>query len=193
MSGKEVHTGSTAMPVSERTFQTVALEDPEGQWELHCGTLRRKPAMSYEHNYIALSLQMYLIQQLDQKAFRVSHNGARLRISAEHYYIPDLCVIPIELLRPHRGSYELEVYEARLPLVVEVWSPSTGDYDVDVKVLEYQRRGDLEIWRIHPYERTLTAWRRQPDGSYPETLHTHGTIRPGALPSVTIDLDRLFD
>jgi len=24
----------------------------------------------------------------------------------------------------------------------------------------------LEIWRIHPDERTLTSWQRQPDGSY---------------------------
>jgi Uma2 family endonuclease len=181
------------MPISERTFQTVALEDPEGQWELHCGRLREKPAMSYEHNYIALELQVELIQQLDRRRFLVSHNAARLRISPEHFYIPDLCVIPMELLRPHRGSYELEVYEAPLPLVVEVWSPSTGSYDVETKLAEYQRRGDLEIWRIHPYERTLTAWRRQPNGSYLESLHQGGPVHPIALPGVTIDLDTLFD
>ena len=60
----------------------------------------------------------------------------------------------------------LEVYDQPLPLVVEVWSRSTGDYDVEEKLAVYQQRGDLEIWRIHPYERTLTAWRRLPDGSY---------------------------
>src|SRR3712207_8267863 len=49
-------------------------------------------------------------------------------------------------------------------------------------------RGDLEIWRIHPYERTLTAWRRQPDGSYGEAVHTLGIIHPVALPNVAIDL-----
>ena len=61
-----------------------------------------------------------------------------------------------------------------------------------MKLREYQRRGDLEIWRIHPYEHTLTAWRRQPDGSYAESLHTSGTVSPNALPGVTIDLDALF-
>ena len=79
-----------------------------------------------------------------------------------------------------------------MPLVVEVWSPSTGDYDVETKLQEYQRRGDLEIWRIHPYEQTLTAWRRQPDGSYTETLYRGGRVQPVALPNVTIDLDDLF-
>jgi Uma2 family endonuclease len=82
---------------------------------------------------------------------------------------------------------------AQLPLIVEVWSPSTGDYDFDAKVPIYQQRGDLEIWCIHPYERTLTAWRRQPEGSYEETMYRDGTITPVALPAVTIDLDTLLD
>lgn len=51
--------------------------------------------------------------------------GATLRTG---YYIPDVYVIPIELLRPQRKQHRLDVYEAPLPLVVEVWSPSTGDY-----------------------------------------------------------------
>ena len=77
--------------------------------------------------------------------------------------------------------------------MVEVWSPSTGDYDVDAKLPVYQQRGDREIWRIHPYERTLTSWLRQPDGSYQETLHRGGIVALVALPGVTIDLDELFD
>jgi Uma2 family endonuclease len=56
----------------------------------------------------------------------------------------------------------------------------------------YQQRGDLEIWRIHPYERTLTSWIRQADGSYLETTDREGVIHPVALPSVTIDIDELF-
>ena len=75
---------------------------------------------------------------------------------------------------------------------VEVWSPSTGSYDVDTKIPEYQQRGDLEIWRIHPYERTLTAWRRQADGVYVETKHDRGEITLHALPEVTLLLDDLF-
>lgn len=101
-------------------------------------------------------------------------------------------VIPTELVRPQRLQRTLEVYEAPLPLVVEIWSPSTGDYDINTKLGEYQQRRDLEIWRIHPYERTLTAWRRQPDGSYAETTYTGGVVHPVGLSNVTIDLDTLF-
>ena len=99
----------------------------------------------------------------------------------------------MELVRPHRGERGLEFYDAALPLVVEIWSPSTGGYDVNVKLAEYQRRGDAEIWLVHPYDRTVTAWRRQPEGTYAESLHTSGVIEPIALPGVRIDLDTFFD
>ena len=58
---------------------------------------------------------------------------------------------------------------------------------------EYRRRGDLEIWRIQPYERTITVWRRQPNGSYDEVTYTEGVLSPASLPGVTIDLSELFD
>jgi len=84
------------------------------------------------------------------------------------------------------------VLDEPLPLVVEVWSPSTGGYDARTKLPEYQRRGNAEIWFIHPYDRTLTAWQRQPDGSYRESLRRGGIVEPIALPGVRIDLDALF-
>ncbi len=182
------------MPVSEATYRQVALEDPEGKWELVCGRLVEKPAMTTEHNGVQRRLDRRLNAQLDEDHYTVSAGSARLRIRNGDYYVPDVCVIPRELerrLRTVPGTFE--VYDDPVPLVVEVWSTSTGRIDIDTKLPQYQARGDLEIWRIHPYERTLTAWRRQPDGSYTETLYTGGTIQPVALSSVTIEIERLFD
>lgn len=180
------------MPVSERTFLQLALEEP-GQWELHCGQLRRKPSMTYQHNDIGFELAHLLRNQLDGKRFRVRAGVGHVRRSAESYYIPDVVVIPVELTLPLRGRPDLlEAYDSPLPLVVEVWSPSTGDYDIDTKLPEYRRRGDLEIWRVQPFEGTVTAWSRQPDGSYEESLYTGGVIQPRALPGVTVDLEVLF-
>ena len=182
------------MAVSEEMYRQLALEDPHGSWELHCGVLRQKPGMSFEHSHVLVDLFVLLQQQLDKQEFTVRPSLGRVRRSPEHYYIPDVYVVPTDLVQEGRRLHPraLEVYEAPLPLVVEVWSPSTGAYDLESKLPEYQRRGDLEIWRIHPYERTLTAWRRQPDGSYTETLYRGGTMQPVALPGVTIDLDALF-
>ena len=181
------------MPVSEQTYLQLALEEP-GQWELHCGDLRRKPGMTARHNDVGGELFFRLKQQLDRSQFHVRLFSGHVRRTPENYYIPDVFVVPTELVRPLLERRDvLEAYDAPLPLVVEVWSPSTGDYDVDAKLPEYQRRGDLEIWRIHPFDRALTAWRRQPDGSYLELHYTGGTVQPVALPNVTIDLDTLFD
>jgi Uma2 family endonuclease len=181
------------MPVSEKDYRRLALEDPEGHWELHCGTLRQKPNMTFAHNHLATELFGQFWQQLDRAKYEVRLNMGHVRRSAEHYYIPDIYVIPIDLTHLLRAERVLESYEAPLPLVVEIWSPSTGEYDIDEKLPEYQRRGDLEIWRIHPYDRTLRAWQRQPDGSYVQAEHTNGKIQPFALAGVVIDLDTLFD
>jgi Uma2 family endonuclease len=182
------------MPVSEETYRRVALEDPEGKWELICGRLHEKPIMTTEHNDVQRELDWLLNSQLDRSRYMVSPGNARLRIPDGDYYVPDIFVVPrdqVRQLRAEPGTFE--VYDDPVPLVVEIWSPSTGRKDLDTKLPEYRARGDLEIWRIHPYERTLTAWRRQPDGSYAETLHTEGVIRPIALPEVAVELERLFD
>jgi Uma2 family endonuclease len=182
------------MPVSEATYERVALEDPTGGWELVCGRLRSKPAMTTEHNGVIRMLQYHLQRQLDVREYVVSTDNGRLRVSCGSSYVPDLFVLPRAFerrLRERPGTFE--VYGEPMPLVVEVWSPSTGDYDVEEKLREYQRRGDLEIWRIHPYERTLTAWRRQADGGYAEAMQRGGSIQPVALPGVTIELESLFE
>jgi len=182
------------MPVSEATYERVALEDPEGQWELQCGRLRSKPGMTTEHNYAMRELDGSLRAQLDGRIYTVSVNASRLRISTGTYYIPDLCVVPreFELRKLRELPSRLEIYEEPMPLVVEVWSPSAGDYDVEGKLREYQVRRDLEIWRIHPYEGTLTAWRLQADGSYSETVYRGGSVEPSALPGVKVVLEALF-
>jgi Uma2 family endonuclease len=147
--------------------------------------------MSWRHLDIIMHLGQLLLNQLDRSQYRVFAEG-RVRRPTATIFLPDVMVVPTDYGEEIRDLPVLAIFSDPLPLVVEVWSPSTGDYDVDAKLPVYQQRGDLEIWRIHPYERTLTSWRRQPDGSYRETLHRGGVIAPMALPGVTIDLDTLF-
>jgi Uma2 family endonuclease len=182
------------MPVSEETYKRVVLEDTDHVWELVCGRLREKPPMTAEHDDSGRTLAVIIGRQIDLREFTVGTNSGRVRISTGTFYVPDVAVIPrsyINRLKERPGTFE--VYEEPLPLVVEIWSPSTGAYDVASKLAEYRLRGHQEIWRIHPYERTLIAWRRQPDGTYTETLYTGGTVEPVALPGVTIDLAALFE
>ena len=133
-------------PMSEETYRRFALSDPQGQWELQRGQLRQKPGMSVEHGDVMMHLVELLHNQLDRNVFRVRAHHARLRRSADTYYVPDVAVIPtaiVQALREHPGS--LDAYADPLPLVVEIWSPSTRGYDINEKLPDYQQRGDLEI------------------------------------------------
>ena len=180
--------------MTEEEFREFSLGDTAGQWELHRGELVEKSGTSVAHGGVMMQMTEMVLPQLDRRAFRLRVNHARARRSADTYYIPDIAIVPTEtVLALMDHPYDLDAYPEPLPLVIEIWSPSTGKYDVMAKLPDYQARGDREIWYVHPYERTLTAWRRQSDGSYSESIYTEGIVRPESLPGVAIDLEELFE
>ncbi|HEY7036760.1 MAG TPA: Uma2 family endonuclease [Thermomicrobiales bacterium] len=181
------------MPVSEKTFEAVVLEDSDGQWELHRGKLREKPTMSFGHNVSARELAYQLTAQLDRREYHVFQNSGHLRAPDGNMYIPDVAVVPVALMSQFSLSpARFEVYDQPLPFLTEVWSPKTGTFDVDTKFPAYRLRGDAEIWRLHPFKRTLKVWRRQSDGGYEVSDYEGGSVRLHALPWVAINLDALF-
>lgn len=183
------------LAVTNDEFERLALADDERdrQWELVEGRLRKKPGMSAVHNRAIMSLAYQLMSQLDRSAYDVRANAGHVHRPTRSYFIPDVLVAPAALVLPRLSLDRLEVFPEPLPLVVEVWSPSTGRYDSTTKLPAYRARGDAEIWRLHPRARTLTVWRRQPDGTYVETEYQGGMVSVTSLPNVVVDLDSLFD
>jgi Uma2 family endonuclease len=182
---------AVAQRMTEATYREFVLSGVDGAWELHDGQLVEKPWMSWKNGSTVTRLISMFHQQLDPAEFEV-FTELRIRRPRATIFLPDLMVVPTSYGEAIRDLPVLAVFSDPLPLVVEVWSPSTGDYDVDAKLPVYQQRGDLEIWRIQPYEGTLTSWQRQPDGTYREALHREGRITPVALPEVSIDLGALL-
>ena len=181
------------MPVSEATYLRLIEEDPERKWELRCGELHEKEPMTWAHESIAWRLGFRLQQQLDFDLFEVRVNAGRVRRSEERYYIPDVMVIPRELARRlFSDPNTVVVLPEPLPFIAEVWSPATGRTDVRDKLPDYRQRGDAELWLIHPIDRAVRIWRRQPDGSYTETVLHGGTVELAALPGVSVILDELL-
>jgi Uma2 family endonuclease len=185
---------SGPFPIREADYIRIALEDPGTAWELHGGLLVEKPGMSFTHINVVALLVRRLNQQLNEDEFVVLSDAGRVRRSARNYLIPDVSVVPAYLIARYvrEQPRQLGVFNEPLPLVIEAWSPSTGAYDVNTKIPEYKRRGDLEIWRLHPFEHTLTVWRRQPNGTYSETVYHGGLVQPVSLPGVVINVDELF-
>ena len=180
------------MVTTQVDFERFVREHPGKTWELHRGQVREKPPMVLGHERSQYGLLYQLIRQLDEDEF-VVRAGAGHVASTSSVYIPDLFVLPTAYIAAFAAQDRLfHFYRDPLPLVVEIWSPSTGAYDINEKLPEYMARGDQEIWRLHPFRRTLTAWRRRPDGTYDEVEFTGGTIALHALPGVSINLDALF-
>ena len=185
---------ATVTTLSEQEYRELAQGDEDRIWELWDGVPVEKPLMSVMHDDLAFQLGHHLQNQLDPSVFRINVNGGKTRYTARNFLIPDVVVLPAALVLPRRGDPgDFNAYEHALPLVVEIWSESTGRYDVAAKLPIYQQRGDEEIWFIHPYERTLAARRRQPDGSYAETVYRSGIVPVLSLPGVSVDFDALLD
>src|SRR4051812_48942798 len=179
--------------ISEQEYRDLALNDPDHAWELWDGVPREKPLMSMKHDNVSFLLGHMLQGQLDWAAFRVNVNGGKTRGSSRTYFIPDVVVIPAMLQRPYEDDPRaFNAFAEPLPLVVEVWSRSTGADDFATKLQAYRARGDAEIWFIHPYQRTLTTWHRQADSSYVEETYQGGSVPVTSLPGVSIDLDALL-
>ena len=155
------------MPVSDELFRQVVREDRTGLWELICRGLQRKPVMSPRRIGIVTYVGATLAAELPYDEFRVCVNEVYLCAGTEHRLIPDIAVVP---RRTVGDGFERMFVDTPVPLVVDTWSEMIEGHDLDTKTWQYQARGDNEIWLIHPYERTATTWRRQPDGTYTETV-----------------------
>jgi Uma2 family endonuclease len=184
----------THQKITEEAYTRLVFENPDRHLELYEGEVREKPGVSWEHGRVVWLLTRQLSPQLDPDQCSVAINDWRVRGLADTIFIPDLIVVPTTYGDEFRGRPGvLAIFREPALLVVEIWSASSGDFDLNVKVPVYKQRGDREIWRIHPYEKTLTAWRRQPDGTYEETVFRDaGIIHPVAVPGVAIDLAGLF-
>jgi Uma2 family endonuclease len=181
------------MVVSVRTFEQLVVEDGDAQWELDHGLLRQKPGMSMAHNRTMFELGFQVRSQIDPARFSVRVDSGHLVLGDDLYYVPDVCVVPAELEAEFEGVTDrFEAYAAPLPFIAEVWSPSAASCDVSTKLKRYQKRGDAEVWLVNPFERTVRAWIRRPDGGYNETSYSSDSVALAAIPGVTIDLDSLF-
>lgn len=183
----------TVTHICEQDYRELALNDPDHRWELWDGVLVEKPLMSMRHDDVAFYLGFMLQGQLDRAVYRVNVNGGKTRRSARTYFIPDVVVIPAAFVLPFIDDpRSFNAFAEPLPFVAEIWSRTTGEYDIAAKLPIYRERGDLEIWFIHPYERTLTTWRRQADGAYQEEHYQGGIVPVTSLPGVAVDLDALL-
>src|SRR5262245_11040104 len=128
--------------MSPEEYEHLALGEAGRGWELVNGRLREKPSMSIAHEFMSYDLAVFLTNHLPRDRYRVHHDSAKLKRADRSYYIPDVAVTSpsgADLLRA--DPHALNLHVDPVLLVVEVRSPSTGDYDLETKIRAYQDRG----------------------------------------------------
>lgn len=85
--------------MSEQEYRELALGDRAMHTELVRGQLREKPPMTVAHGRVMMTLAEQLLLQLDRAESVVRIQHARLRVSSETYFIPDVTAIPAALER----------------------------------------------------------------------------------------------
>ncbi|MGH8201165.1 MAG: Uma2 family endonuclease [Steroidobacteraceae bacterium] len=164
--------------------------------ELIDGTayVRDPPAPSRSHQELVSELHYQARLGLEGTSFRayIAPFDVRLPKDGEADELIDTVVQPDVLIVRDLAKLDDRGMRGAPDWIAEVLSPSTASHDQTVKLRAYERAGVLEVWFVHPGDRTLTAYRLE-DGRYgrPAILELRGRTSISAVPGVTIDWDRL--
>jgi Uma2 family endonuclease len=156
--------------------------------------VKEPPAPSPRHQALVGALYLQIGPALEGKRWRayIAPLDVRLPNGGEVDDLIDTVVQPDVLVVRDPGKIDERGMRGPPDWIAEVLSPTTARHDQVVKIPVYERAGVLEVWLVHPIERTLTVYRLE-NGRYesPNVLELKGRTAIGALPGVSIDLDRL--
>ena len=156
--------------------------------------VKEPPAPSRSHQEVVGELFLQIRLALEGKPYRtyVAPFDVRLPKSGEADDRIDTVVQPDVLVVGGLEKLDERGMRGAPDWIAEVLSPSTASHDHVLKVPVYERAGVLEVWLVHPIDRTLTLYRLK-NGSYgrPIVLELKGRTAIAAIPGVTIDWDRL--
>src|SRR6476469_2003287 len=164
-------------------YRDARLDDGH-RCELIDGTLIVTPAPVLRHQLVVSEL-MGLLRLACPTDLRVLTAPADVVLADDTVVQPDVLVAR----RAHLIGAKLL---ARPLLAVEILSPSTRLFDLDLKRARYERAGVASYWAIDPEELWLRAWEPR-EGEYVEVAHVAGgdswaasspyavTVTPGRL------------
>lgn len=142
------------------TATQISLEEYLGQsYDPDCefleGELKERNVGEFDHSDLQGSLYFFFRQHQKLLGLRALVEQ-RVRVKAERYRVPDLCLVGLE--RPQDG-----VVSVAPELVVEVLSPDDRMVDVEEKIADYLEMGVGEVWVVNP--RKAHGWSFTKGGS----------------------------
>ncbi len=154
---------------------------------------KMSPAPSPIHQEVVSALNAALYHFLKEKDCKVFPAPFDVRLDRDQNGIhtvvqPDICVICDLTKIDERGC------NGAPDLIIEIISPATARKDLHEKYDLYERSGVNEYWIIHPFERTLTTFRLQMNGTYqPGKPLTEGDqVISSVIEGFTLNLSDVF-
>jgi Uma2 family endonuclease len=143
---------------------------------------------SYEHELLVSFVIATLRNFVDAKQLgQVLSSNAAFRLSKDNVFQPDISFVAAECL--HLAS---EVYFDGPPdIAVEIVSPSSRQYDLVEKNVNYGRFGVREYWLIDPIARQATFF-TQAEGQLIPLDAAEGELRSRLLDGYWLRLEWLF-
>ena len=124
---------------------------PNDNIEVHRGEVLMMPAPSSRHQALVEKILEEFKAWFRGKPCKPMF-GREVRLSEHIRYIPDAVVLC------DRSKLTEAGIEGAPDLVVEVKSPSTGDFDTGEKRLEYLKAGVREYWVLDPVKAIGIRW-----------------------------------
>lgn len=124
--------------------------DDGNRYEIVEGSLHVSPSPMPRHQVVVANLHLVL-QAACPPHLRVLFAPLDIVLARDTVLQPDLLVVPADTPTDRR-------IDTAPPLVVEVLSPSTWSYDLNLKPVVYRRAGVGSFWAVDPQRPAVTAW-----------------------------------
>lgn len=166
----------------------IASPQSEHKSDLIEGVFVMASPATFEH----ASIQRFLVTTLGnfvdaRQLGTVLGENAAYRLNADNVYQPD-----VSFLSRDRIHLAGEVYVDGAPdLAVEVISPSSRQYDMVEKRINYGRCGVREYWLVDPIARTATVFELLGDQLFPMRADD-SVLRSKVLPGFWLRVDWIF-
>ena len=181
--------GERALTTVHYTWSDYQQLPDEPRVEIIAGEIfDMSPAPSMRHQSIAFELSLQLGGFFKGKPCKPFAAPVDVKLSDEDVVQPDLLVVcdRDQILETH--------IEGAPALVVEIFSPSTQNYDRKLKMQLYARSGVKEVWLVTPIPASIEVFLL--DG---ETYRFVGMYQVGdafktpGFPELELDLEAVFD
>lgn len=174
---------TAGIKVDKATFYRFIERQAEGRFEYDRGRIvQHMTGGTLDHAQIVNDLSFVLRRLLSRKDWVVTGQSRGVD-TGETVRYPDVLV-------ERRGASAKGLSTDSPTLIIEVLSPSTAELDLNVKPAEYMSLASLQAYIVASQdEPRLTAWQRQPDGTFPDQPQiVHGLAEMLRVPSLGLEV-----